>query len=670
MFRLSRFQAAFFLIAVIFPSVSLRAQFSSNVQGAVLDSSGAPIPGAKVQLRNTQTGVTNEQSSNGSGIYRFSGIAPGSYQVTGNAPGFGQTQLSANVTQGQTQAVDLTLKVSSESTEVTVNASAPSLDPDETRLQASLSAATIRDLPLQNRNIYSIATLAPGVTGFINGSSFDNFGTGQQLNVSANGHYFTGNTYIVDGQYVIDNILNGAPDLSPNPDTVQDATLQTNTWGVEHGIASSVVTELTTKSGSNSFHGNSNFIFSNQDLRARTVFINRYAPQKRYDVDGTLGGPIVKNRTFFFIGMDIKRSNLQSTGLVTYENPVFVDFANRTYPNTLGTRFFNTYTPQNASFLRVLQYANPNFTTTCTSPTPTCNTPYLNQGTNANAPPNNGYQYNLRGDQYFNDGKDRLFGSYYRTHNDNQANQLRPALGGSSFIEAYLGSVNYQHSFSSALVNQASFGIFHIRGGDLNNATPFLPYLNSNDGASINGTAGPSIFSQYNWQGRDTVSYLRGRHSIKAGVEVIRPNDIGNFNFSAHPNYTYQRLIDFAADNPFQQTGVSLNPLTGQFKPQNFGAQSTMVGGFIQDEWKVKSNLLLTFGIRWDNFGNPYPYGTPDLTSWHAGSDLVFEHHRGGRRYLWPVPKCRSPSNGSSLQQTPREQLVATWRVCLVTDAR
>ena len=656
MFRFSRKHkresfSSILLLGLLLVAQSTWAQFSSNVQGAVTDPSGAPVPNTQIQLKNTATGVTVSQKTNESGFYRFTGLGPGPYQVSTTAPGFQPTQTDTTVTQGQTQGVNVRLDVAKGNTQVTVTANAAALNPDETRLQTTLGAKQIRDLPLQNRNIYSIATLAPGVTGFINSSSFDNFGTGQQLNVSANGHYFTGNTYIVDGVYVVDNILNGAPDLSPNPDSIQDAALQTNAWGVEHGTSSSVVTELTTKSGTNGFHGNANFLFSNQVLRAGTEFVHSYAPQKRYDLDGSLGGPIIKNRTFFFISTDVKRSNLQSTNLITYENPAFVNWARANYPNTLGTKFLTTYLPDKASFLRVLRYATPDFASTCANPTATCNTPYLSQGTNANAPANNGYQYNLRGDQYFHHGQDRLFGDFYRTHNNNDMNQFRSSLGGSSFIDAYLGSVNYQHTFGATTINQATFGIFHIRGGDLNNVTPFLPYFSINDGSNTEFTGGPAIFSQYNWQGRDVFTVVRSRHSIKSGVEVLRPNEVANFNYSARPNYSYSTLIDFAKDNPFQETGVSFDPLTGQFKPQNFGAQNTQIGIFLQDEWKAKDSLLLTYGIRWDDFGNPYPYGTQDLTSFSniytAGGDLYSQFQNAVLRQTGPVFRHRQSNNWS-----------------------
>ncbi len=603
------------ILAVAVPS--LLAQFNSSIQGTVVDASGSHIPGARVQIKNTQTGVVNEQKSNGDGIYRFSGVAPGSYLVTAEASGFERTEIRATVTQGQTAGVDVHLAVAQANTQITVTANAAALNPDETRLQTTVDSAALRDLPLQNRNIYSIATLAPGVTGFINSSSFDNFGTGQQLNVSANGHYYTGNTYIIDGVYVVDDILNGAPDLSPNPDSVQEAALQTNAWSVDHGTSSSVVNELTTKSGTNTFHGSSNFIFNNQDLRAGTEFVHNYSPQKRYDIDGVFGGPIIKNRTFFFISTDVKRSNLQSTGLISYEDPAFTAWAKANHPNTLGTKFLTTYLPSKASFTNVLRWANPTYTTSCTTPTAGCNTPYVDQGVNANAPANNGYQYNLRGDQYFHNGSDRLFGEFYRTHNDNDMNQFRPTLGGYSFIDAYLGSVNYQHSFSPSVVNQATFGIFHIRGGDVNNVTPFLPYLSNtiSEGANLELTGGPSLFSQFNWQGRDVLSALRGRHTIKLGVEAFRPNETANFNYSARPSYSFQTLTDFAEDNVYQESGVSFDPLTGKFKPQNFGVQNTQIGAFVGDDWKIRENLLLTFGVRWDTFGNPYAYGSPEFTS-------------------------------------------------------
>ncbi len=607
-----KFVSALIVLGGLLLGQPLLAQFSSNVQGIVTDPSGSPVPKAKVQLKNTATGITIPYTTNNSGFYRFTGVQPGSYTVTVNASGFNQTQIAASVTQSQTADVPVKLGVAKENTSVTVTTQSAALDTDETRLVTTLDSKTIRDLPLQNRDIYSVITAAPGVTGFLDTGTVDNFQTGNALNVSANGHYSNSNTYILDGIEVDDVVINGGPDLSPNPDSVQEAALQTNVFTADRGYTSGVVDELTSKSGTNQFHGDANFIFNNQDLRAATEFVHEYSPFKRYDATGALGGPIVKNKTFFFVSTDIKRSTSQATGLAQFEDPAFVNFAQSNYPNTLGTKFLTTYRPTNAAFTNVLTYANPTFTAFSPTPTSAINTPYLDQGINGYTPYNNGYQWNARGDQYFHQGSDRLFVDFYRTHNDNIQDQLRPSLGGSSYIDAWFGSVNYQKTFTPNLVNQASFGLFHIDGGDVNNVTPFIPYLFDTYGSesvSLDSTGGPSNFNQFNYQWRDTLTYVKGRHSIHGGFEGQRQNDIAGFNYSARPAFGITSLANFVRDGTLQEGGISFDPLTGGFKPLNFGVQNTIFGAYVTDEWKARDNLLITYGVRWDDFGNPYAYG-------------------------------------------------------------
>jgi Carboxypeptidase regulatory-like domain len=237
------------------------AQYSSNVQGVVSDPAGAAINGASVQLRNSDTGVTATDTTNGSGNYRFSSLPPGNYVVTAEAKGFRKTESSFTLSTSETKGINFALPLATTQQTVTVEVTPPTVDTDDSRLQATLSSETVRDLPSANRNLWDILAVTPGVVGVgtrlageAPGGLPDNFGT-QTPQISANGRSYTGNVVMVDGMNVTSPVQNGNIILAPIPDAVQEATLQTNSWSAEDNLGSSILIQVTTKSGTNQLHG-------------------------------------------------------------------------------------------------------------------------------------------------------------------------------------------------------------------------------------------------------------------------------------------------------------------------------------------------------------------------------------------------------------------------------
>jgi hypothetical protein len=194
------------------------------------------------------------------------------------ASGFRLEQVSLALETNQTLGVNISLSVASAQATVAVVAQAPTLDTDDSRIQATLSADTVRDLPTLNRNIWDVLSVAPGVVGLGThaagespGGGADNFGT-QTPDLSANGRSYTGNRVIVDGMDATSNIQNGNIIYAPPPDAVQEVSMQANSWDAENNLGSSILIQVTTKSGTNDFHGTGSWLFTNQDLLARTVF--------------------------------------------------------------------------------------------------------------------------------------------------------------------------------------------------------------------------------------------------------------------------------------------------------------------------------------------------------------------------------------------------------------
>jgi len=170
----------------------LAAQFSSAVQGTVLDPSASAVPNAKITLKNARTGISSDLQSNSAGFYRFSALAPGEYELRVEAAGFRASTVAVPLTTGQTRDMNVTLEVQSTGESVSVTAEAPALDVSESRQQLTMDQKKIRDLPLLNNSIFAILTLAPGVTG-LNGAS-DNFNPEYLAGMSANGASPRGNT--------------------------------------------------------------------------------------------------------------------------------------------------------------------------------------------------------------------------------------------------------------------------------------------------------------------------------------------------------------------------------------------------------------------------------------------------------------------------------------------
>ena len=170
------FRRGLAFVGLLLCTASSFAQFTSNVRGLITDGTGAAMPHATVQLESLSTGAKRTVISGNSGEYSFNSLSPGGYRITVQADGFGTTTLETVLTTEQTAAVNIHLSAAAVQQQISVNSStAPLMNSDETRLQVTLDKAQVDELPLQNRNIYSIVTIAPGVTGFVDAGSSDDF---------------------------------------------------------------------------------------------------------------------------------------------------------------------------------------------------------------------------------------------------------------------------------------------------------------------------------------------------------------------------------------------------------------------------------------------------------------------------------------------------------------
>ncbi|HTW81920.1 MAG TPA: carboxypeptidase regulatory-like domain-containing protein [Terracidiphilus sp.] len=303
--HLSFFAAATLVVSILLLCVSpaSRAQSTGGrVLGRVLDPSGALVPGATLTLINNASGVTQKAESAKSGDYIFLAVPVGSYQLHAEAPGFQSfiadgiaVQLNATVT------YDIHLIVGSTAQSVEVTASTPLVDTTSTQLGAVVNSRAVENLPLNQRDTYQLLQLQPGVTG-VGGSDLF-YGSDQAGAVSVNGGRGRSNNFSVNGGDGNDLFVN-SPGIEPSPDAIDEFRVITNTFDAEYGRNSGAVINVVTKSGSNNLHGSIYTYVRNEAMDSKGYFDLSTPDDSQLQFGATVGGPIRKDKTFFFLSYE------------------------------------------------------------------------------------------------------------------------------------------------------------------------------------------------------------------------------------------------------------------------------------------------------------------------------------------------------------------------------
>ncbi len=665
-----------FLVFLVAPAMPVIAQFNSSLRGVITDPSGGAVPKAAVSIKNSETGVAATTTSDNSGNYVFTSLAPGQYEITVQAPGFRAALVRATLQTAQTLDVPVRLAVATAAESVQVQAEAPLLDTADARIQATVTTATLEALPLQGRTMFGLVSMAPGVTGLglLTGgapqSAPDNYSTEISNNVNANGRSFDANLYVVDGLDITSSVRPGVLNLSPSPDSVQEISIQTNTYSVEYGRATSILTAVTTKSGSNGLHGTLGMYFTSQQLWARTIFTNKYLPFHQSNYTGTIGGPIVRNRLFFFGSFEPLRSLVSSSGLTTFEAPEFVNWARANFPNSIGTGLMVSYPVTGASITGVAKTARDIFGSGCGTPANAgipCDLPMIDSGNFNFSPFRNGTQFNGRLDQYFR--KDRVYGSYYQSILGTFNPSVRSAMTSTNHNISRAFQLNETHSFSPVNLNEAMFGYLQLEG--INNQTGVfhVPYVSIVGQATTFGINQPHLdFVQHNYHYRDVFTHIHGGHTLKFGMEGFEGDELTLFGqVYNHPTFSFNSLLAFAQDQPFTESGFVYNPLTGQPAFFNLGVANTTWGAFAQDEWKVNPHLTLTMGLRFDDYGNTHASDALKsvISNYYLGTGSTMAQQvangtlKQGHRILDHTPTTWSPRVGVAWDPTGH----GTWTV-------
>jgi hypothetical protein len=605
------------LISVLLAAVSTWAQFTGNIQGNITDPSGAAVAQAKISLENLSTHVLAATTTDAEGGYRFLSLAPGLYRISVEAAGFSKTETRVTLETNQNLSAPLQLKVGAASESIEVTAENPLLNTAETRNQMTLQTRELGTLPLAGRSMISLVTLAPGVTGRgvtggVPGSNVDNFSTETVVDASANGQGAVGNMWIVDGLDATSSIRQGVLNLTPNPDVVQEASTQVNTFSTEYGHSSSIQFAMTTKSGADKFHGLASDYFNNQKMWAMRSLPGSkpYAPFHGNSMSAAIGGPIVPHHQFFFFfGVEpLRQSTSTGNQSLLFPDPQFVAWAKANHPNTFGTKILNTYAFTGATVGGVSSTAQNIFPGTCgTAATDNlpCATQMLDTGVFNSTNFRNGDQYFVRIDKYFRN--DRVYGSFFRTTVHYGGPAVIPQFSTTNHNTQRSLQLDWTHTFSPTTLNEVIFAQNRIEGFLAETGDFTIPNI------GVSGQSGYGVgfaqgdFIQHNYHWRDVLTHVRGAHVLKVGYEGWFGDDVEPFQGPwSHPFFSFDNLLKLAQDAPTVENGVMYNPVTGKQQLWDWNAASKTWGLFVQDTWKARRNLTLTLGFRFDDQGNPY----------------------------------------------------------------
>src|SRR5437764_22131 len=315
------------MLAICFSAPANAQMAGGNLSGTISDPSGRSVPQALVAIQNVETGITTTVTANSDGYYTAANLLPGEYQVTVSAKGFAtEVRKGISLSVGAQQVIDLTLQVESAAhTVVEVTTEAPAVQLASSDISAVVNATTVRELPLNGRSWTDLAALQPGVStiqtqpSFAVGADRGNRGFGSQVAIS--GARPQQNNYRLDG-VSINDYANGAPGsvLGGNlgVDAIQEFSVLTSNYSAEYGKTSGGVVNAVTRSGSNLWHGSVYEFLRNSALDARNFFDQEKIPAfKRNQFGGSIGGPIFKDRTFFFADYEGIRQSKGLTSLTT-----------------------------------------------------------------------------------------------------------------------------------------------------------------------------------------------------------------------------------------------------------------------------------------------------------------------------------------------------------------
>jgi hypothetical protein len=579
---------------VFITSLIATAQFDTGtISGSVTDSSGALIPHATVTVTNVGTSFTKTLQTDSGGNYTASDLPSGNYVVTANASNFSETksqQLVLNV--GATVHVNLTMNIAAAQQIVEVTGTTTTVDTGSSTAGTTLYADQIANLPVNGRDLMDFLEIAPGSvnsTGFFQGS------------VNGQENFFTGLNVTVDGQNASRADVNGFDETEGNEqarltrssvDSVQEIDFANSGYSAEVGHSLGPQMNIITKGGTNTYHGEVFEFFRNDALDANDYFANTLTspkvPLRMNQFGGNFGGPIVRNKLFFFLNYEgIRQRTTQINSL--YEIPSAY----------VRSQFVPAMQP-------VLAQMAP-LPAGCTSiPAPaSCAVPLTTDATNPAAGADLVYDpaalpTTLREDSgsarvdYNISDKDRVFFRY--NIDDSLTNQtigLNEGQVTPLYLRAQLGKLDETHTFTPTLLNEFSVAINRFYS-DTNSNTPTPLTGFAGFFTNLGALPGPNSFNQKNpyttFEVFDNITKVTGRQTFHIGTQ-IRVNRLNEW-LRPEQTYDFASFSDLEKDNPFVLQKIGF--------PNFIGMRNSNWDFYVQDDWRVNRKVTLNLGLRYD----------------------------------------------------------------------
>ena len=559
------------------------------LSGTVRDASGSAVPDAKVVVTNSSLGLNRELATTGAGVFAAPALVPGTgYKVTVSKQGFTPYEADKiEIQVGQTVNLTVTLSVGTTSTQVEVSATAPGVDDVKTEVSTVVNNTLINELPINGRRVDSFVLLTPAVT------KDADFGLVTFRGIAG------GNSFLVDGndttnQYYNENAGRTRLGSQLSQDAVQEFQVLSSSYSAEYGRASGGVVNTITKSGTNEYHGTAFEFFRNRTLNARDRFAAIDPPEVRHIFGGTVGGPIKKDKLFFFfdtetqwrhfpIVSNIINANVNATtqswiGCAAPATAAQCAAANSVLPRMFGLVDRNGN--QNLEFLK-LDY-RPNEKNSFSA-----SMNYLKWNSV------NGIQTGIA-----------------------LTNGAAIGTNGNDSVRDRIGKLSWTYVPSGATLNEFRFGWFKDRQADDFNPTLQAGYPIGNVSLSV---AGVSTLGGYNilprllpsenrFQFADTFSWLKGAHSLKFGFDVASTEDYSNSLSSRFGSYTYSNVTTFAQDFTSPAAGPShYSSFSQTFGNPIVDTSIKDIAFFVNDTWKLAPKLTLNWGDRYEYAVLPQP---------------------------------------------------------------
>jgi hypothetical protein len=609
------------LVSLLSPGLLWCQRVAARLSGTVTDPSGAVVSGAELKATQISTGATYNASCDASGFYVLSNLAPDTYRLEVHKPGF-KTQIQSDIILRVDEAVtvNVALQVGAETQTVNITTTASQVDTVSSTISTQVTPEMATQLPLNGRNIMQLMTVAPD-TGPSNGSGYNQPGSSNpnaNVFVSASGGRGDSVNFLLDGAANEDNYTNIAS-AYPNPDAIQEFSFETNNYSAKYGGRGGGVMNAVTKSGSNQFHGTAFEFLRYFSLNARNYFAPTQDGLKRNQYGVAVGGPVQKNKTFFFFSYQktslrsLPSANVAVTPTAAERNGDFSAIATPLINPATGQAYVNnqidpaTFDPVAVNLLKLV-------------PVGQGSTGLINYTTSVQS---DAKQYVARVDHNFN--KLRIYGTYLF---DDYNLPVKPIPGDilsaseGEYIRTQNGVLNLAYTFSPHLVSVLALGLnrrssvavspagvpsFFDLGSDFPNIISNLGsgkelYLQVGGYFGISYPNALGINPSTTGDISNGWTYVRGQHTLEFGGEWNRAkyiqdgDSLGGGGFDFLSAFSGDNLVDFMLGRPtdfYQQ-----NPFYNS-------AVRDLWELYASDNWKVTRKLTLNLGVRWNPFVPP-----------------------------------------------------------------